>query len=173
MGCASSATFDASVPILAARFMPLLFLAACEGEAILQPLVFNHRTHVRSNVDCLACHEGVLDPRAEPMPAARVCVECHRTDNPPKNVLERLGADGEPLLWQTTLRLPDHVFFTHVRHVDVAGLDCVACHLEIAVRKRPPSHVRTFPMSRCLACHESAEQPSARAATTDCARCHR
>ena len=167
--------------IVAALVMALVFGIALVFRArppdAVQPIAFNHRVHVRAQVDCLQCHEGLLDRAAEPLPTVAVCVGCH--GDPPgrnreKTKLARFAATGARLEWQPLYRVPDHVFFSHARHVDTAGLECTACHADMPNRSTPPKYRRTMSMSHCIGCHErNSARPAARRATLDCSACHR
>ena len=107
------------------------------------------------------------------MPAVGMCLECHKADKVPKPALLALDAE-KPLAWDPALRLPDHVFFSHARHVDVAGLECLECHEDMPTSARPPETRRVIAMNDCIGCHEhKTDKPAAQAATIDCARCHR
>jgi hypothetical protein len=156
----------------------LAALAGCDGSAaVIQPINFSHRAHVDGKVDCLQCHEGVLDAEAEPLPSLSVCLACHKdaeADTPAKQELARFAATEEPLVWRPALSVGDTVFFSHPRHVDVAEMKCIDCHADMLERTTPPPKRRTMTMDECIDCHRSAEdRPSALGATFDCARCHR
>ena len=143
----------------------------------IQPFPFNHRVHVAAKLECVGCHAGVLDPGEDLFPPLRACKGCHRGDpgaNVPKQRLARLIAAGAPLEWRPLFSLPDHVFFSHARHVEVAGLDCLECHREMASLEAPPRAERTLAMDACISCHRRQRQSeAARRATDDCAACHR
>lgn len=143
----------------------------------VQPFEFNHKIHIAADVDCLQCHEGLLDSSASPLPTLETCMGCH-TDPPGKNrrlrQLAALGRRGRALHWDPLLRLPDHVFFSHGRHVEVANIQCRSCHSDMPQRTEPPRYRRIVTMHDCIACHQRhANRPSARRATLDCAACHR
>lgn len=157
---------------------PIAMVAACgAGEPVVQPLPFDHAAHVKGKVDCLQCHEGVLDPAASRLPALETCTTCHTEEpagNTKKEELRRLGEAGEPLVWDPALRLADDVVFSHARHVDVAGFECAECHADMPERTEPPAERRTVSMDACIACHEEhQDRPRAQRAIYDCAACHR
>jgi hypothetical protein len=142
-----------------------------------QPFPFNHAAHVNAKVDCLSCHEGVLDPEEARLPALRSCLSCHKEPPGQNSGLQRLAelsASNRPLHWRSLLTLPDHVHFSHPRHVEAGGLECVECHGDMPARTRPPEAHRTMPMDRCTACHAAhPEKPGAVRARRDCITCHR
>lgn len=49
------------------------------GYAPAQPIAFSHRLHSKDlGIDCLYCHSGAGTARIAGMPAANVCMNCHR-----------------------------------------------------------------------------------------------
>ncbi len=144
----------------------------------IQPFPFNHRVHVAAKVECLACHAGVVDADEDRVPKLAKCLSCHpegSDDKPDKRLLRTLAASGKPVVWTPLTRVPDHVFFSHARHVDVAGLECLDCHDDIPNVTSPPLFLTSMSMDRCIACHEKhADNPAAlRATRVNCADCHR
>ena len=146
------------------------------GERVIQPLEFNHAVHIAGKVDCLQCHPGVLDPDEPALPPIGTCLKCHNEapgDHPVKQKLAALAAANATLAWDPALRIPDHVFFSHSRHVEVANLECLSCHEDMPHRTAPPDRRRTIAMAKCIGCHFIKESPAAQRATLDCASCHR
>jgi hypothetical protein len=142
------------------------------------PLRFNHSAHVQAKIDCTTCHLGVMDPAEDRLPNISVCTGCHKDPagaNPVKQELARLAASGAELHWpRTTIKQPDHVFFSHPRHVDVAKLDCKECHAEMLAATEPPRHGGPMSMYRCEGCHaKHPESVGATRAKIDCLECHR
>ena len=83
-------------------------------------------------------------------------------------------ARGEPIPWRRLYRVPSHVFFSHRRHVAMAGIVCAECHGPMEEQTRPPDRALVaHDMDDCMECHErtkaSTSRPSARAlARTHC-----
>lgn len=133
-----------------------------------QPIAFAHSLHAgRLGLDCTFCHEFAnRSPRAG-VPAVEKCLSCHRsiaTDREQIKVLQGYAERGEPIAWNRVHQLPEHVYFTHKRHIK-AGLDCAACHggvREMTLMRQ----VRPLTMGWCVTCHR------ANGASTDCATCH-
>lgn len=136
-----------------------------------QPIDFSHRVHVEDvGLDCTTCHEFFETETYSGLPTADTCAFCHveaQGESPEEQRLVALLADGEPLQWQRLFRQPAHVFYSHRRHVTVAGLDCETCHGDFASTEAPPSRVERLAMEDCVACHERE------GAGTDCTACHR
>ncbi len=61
-----------------------------------------------------------------------------------------------PINWVRIHNLPDHVYFNHAQHVNVAGLECQTCHgpveqMEVVSQYAPLS------MGWCVNCHRKTE----------------
>ena len=137
-----------------------------------QPIAFNHRLHTQElELECTACHEFYEEEAFSGLPTADTCSFCHSEDSlgesPEDAKLVKLLATGEPLEWQPLFRQPSHVFYSHRRHVVVAGIECEVCHGDIAMAEVPPTRVETLTMEACLDCHNEHQ------AETDCTGCHR
>ncbi len=173
MACAGTATTRRLIVAAA------LTVAGCgSGEEVTQPFPFNHAAHIEAEVECLQCHEGVLDAAEHRLPTLEACMSCHDepppADKPDLVRLAEIAKAGDSLDWDPALRLADHVFFPHLRHVDIAELECTECHGDMPGRTVPPPRRRTVTMDECIDCHaDNSERPSARRAVTDCASCHR
>ena len=138
---------------------------------------FNHAAHLRAKIDCTSCHLGVMDPAEARLPLLETCTGCHKDApgaNPGKQALARLAAEGSEPRWPVpSVRQPDHVFFSHPRHVDVAKLECTACHGEVVNATEPP-RTRRMSMYACEGCHaRHPESAGATRARIDCLECHR
>lgn len=134
--------------------------------SVSQPFAFNHAKH--GPLTCAGCHAGVLTNQRAGLPGADVCTNCHATA--PASVetsqWERLVAGGP--FWKKVTRVPEHVMFSHRRHVVSAALQCESCHADIGQRTTPPSRAPVWlDMNTCLACHRAER------ASEDCAGCHR
>jgi hypothetical protein len=134
----------------------------------VQPIAFAHSIHAgRLGLDCAFCHAfASRSPRAG-VPPVEKCLSCHRTiatDREEIKVLLGYSERGESIAWNRVHQLPDHVYFSHKRHIK-AGLDCAACHggvREMTLMRQ----IRPLTMGWCVTCHR------ANGASTDCATCH-
>ncbi len=82
--------------------------------------------------------------------------------------MTELISAGDPLRFTKLFTLPDHVFYTHRRHVGLGELECANCHGEIADTERPPPRALVqVTMDFCMDCHREQGQ------TLDCTACHR
>ncbi len=165
-----------------ALLAPVLFavVSACEAPPVRQPIAFNHEIHVgKRGIPCTDCHVGARTGARATLPPITRCLLCHMKPqgdgpNEREQVVREIALAGHTLEWDQALRLPDHVYFSHVRHVVVARLDCLDCHADMPHRTSPPPERRVVSRSEGIACHEEfADRPAARRATVDCAACHR
>lgn len=142
------------------------------GENVSQPIQFNHRKHVRdAGLACATCHEYYETSAHSGLPGLATCLGCHdgtTTGTAEEKKLVELGKTEPTPPFRKLFRLPDHVYYSHRRHVVVAGLECEDCHGGIAETTAPPPRplVRVT-MATCVACH------AAKGVQTDCTHCHR
>jgi hypothetical protein len=148
-----------------------------------QPIRFSHRIHAGINrIGCLVCHSYAERGPVAGIPSMARCQGCHKfvrqdPENPAitaeiKALEDRLDEE-KPVEWIRVHRLPDHVFFTHQRHVH-NGVACSECHGEVE-RMETDRQVAPLTMGWCLECHrrKQAEAPLERAHLTDCVTCHK
>jgi len=138
------------------------------GYAPKQPIPFSHKLHAGDNqIPCQYCHVGVDKSKHAVVPAMNICMNCHQVvklDSPYIQKLRDMYANGQPLEWIKVHDLPDHVRFTHERHI-AAGLDCTQCHGDVGSMERV-SQVKTLQMGFCIDCHREKNAP------THCESCH-
>jgi hypothetical protein len=169
---------------VAGSFLLLLWsgASACvqREPEVKQPIEFNHAIHVvKKKVPCTDCHVGADENVHATLPTIQRCLLCHmkpqgKQPNPREQMVRRIAATGRPVEWIQLFRLPDHVFFSHARHVGVAGLRCTTCHADMPKRTRPPQERRSISMSACIECHEHRASPTnPNGAILDCSECHR
>ena len=152
---------------LAAISMATLW-AQGEGQPVLQPIAFSHKTHTSLGVKCMDCHE-IRPPGFEAsIPQESFCMGCHsvvKTDSPEIKRLAEFHANKKPVPWVRVYQVPDFVWFSHEVHVQRAHLDCEECHgpvreREVIAKEKPTT------MNSCIACHEMKKAP------TRCDLCH-
>lgn len=154
--------------------LALIAVAVATGRILLlprppvsQPITFNHARHAA--LACVVCHQGSESGAQAGIPSLDLCQKCHATA--PSGIGAAVWKEPAPpdaIRWVQLTRVPDHVMFSHRRHVALAGLDCTSCHGELATRTVP---LGTAPirldMAACLSCHRRES------ASEDCAECHR
>jgi len=162
----------------------LLLLGACRPPpAPEQPIKFSHKVHAGENhIGCTACHAYAERGPVAGIPSMARCQGCHKfvkedKERPAitaeiKALLQKLE-EGTAIEWTRVHRVPDHVFFTHERHV-LGGVRCQECHGEVQ-EMEVVRQVSPLTMGWCLGCHRSkqAERPAERAKLTDCWTCHK
>ncbi len=147
-------------------------LAARRGPAVDQPIAFNHLKHTSElGLDCEVCHAHVTTGAHAGLPEEGTCGICHRvpqgTSQEAARVTELLDS-GAPIRFNKLFRMPDHVFYTHRRHVGIGELPCTECHGDIAETTRPPRRpLMEVTMDSCMDCHRETGQ------TLNCNACHR
>jgi hypothetical protein len=158
----------AGIPTL--LFVLIVFAGCDRGAAVIQPVGFNHQAHTDSGLDCTFCHESVENAAYAGVPTTDLCVGCHEgglTESEEEQKVLAYAERGEPVPWRRIYQVPDHVYFSHRRHVAVAEIECVECHGRVPDLTVPASRpLVEQTMDWCLQCHE------ARGASTDCIHCH-
>lgn len=137
-----------------------------------QPIAYNHRLHTQDlSISCVTCHRGVETAERAGRPSLARCVECHEsaiTDNPEEHKIQQYAAAGQEIPWRRLTRLPDHVYFSHRRHVVAGKIECGTCHGPMELEAAPPPRaLRPIRMSTCMQCHERS------GVSNDCNTCHR
>jgi len=144
-----------------------LWVLVLPVRAVTQPLAFNHAKHTA--VACAICHSGAEASARATFPSGATCAKCHAT--PPRSISEgdwNAIQRSDPARWRPVTHLPDHVTFSHRRHVSLGGLACESCHADIGQRTAPPLRAPIrLTMDACLGCHQRE------GASADCAACHR
>jgi hypothetical protein len=148
-----------------------------------QPIAFSHRVHAGdARIGCMACHAYAAHGPVAGVPSMARCRGCHKfVKEDPKDqkmtaeikVLLDLLQKNQVIEWVRVHRVPDHVYFTHQRHV-AAGLRCQECHGEVE-KMELVRQVAPLSMGWCVECHRKklAEAPRGRAHLTDCLTCHK
>ena len=139
---------------------------------VSQPIQFNHQKHVKDvGLECSVCHAYFSTGDHSGLPSLAVCQQCHAdalTKSSEEQKLLKLIASNPQARFQKLFRMPDHVRYSHRRHVVSGGLTCNTCHGAIAETTAPPSSpLVRITMNTCLGCH------SDRGVKTDCTHCHR
>ena len=148
-------------------------LLACgcgNASAVESPLPhFSHKAHVLdSEIGCGVCHPNARHAPVAGLASEQTCMGCHKfvkKESPDVIALAKSVEEGKPIEWPRIHRLPDHVYFTHERHL-AAGVDCASCHG--AMKERVLAVVnQPLTMGFCMDCHRERNAP------TDCLACHK
>ena len=149
-------------------FIGLVVLQPLFREEIQQPIQFNHQAH--QDLECSGCHEFVETEFFAGLPPIDTCMLCHETaltESQEEEKIRTLASEGNPIEWQPLFRQPAHVFYSHRRHVGIAGLECQQCHGDIGESTQPPVWVQNLTMDACISCHEQNQLEAG------CVDCHR
>jgi hypothetical protein len=171
-----------------------------QGYEPVQPMAYSHRLHAGElQIQCQYCHFGADKCRHAGIPAASVCMNCHKfvtaplgavraedelaekEKRPPRPVVSaelRKLYDavngGEPIAWNRIHSLPDFVYFDHRAHVN-AGVACQQCHGPVETMERV-RQVSDLSMGWCVNCHREANRTGVGGrhvnASTNCSTCH-
>ncbi len=158
------------------------------GKATAQPIPFRHDLHAGTlGIDCRYCHTAVERSASAGMPSAHTCMTCHSQIWKAATLLEPLRTSvalGQPIVWNSVHRLPDHARFHHGVHT-ANSIACSTCHGEVETMAQTVK-TRTLSMGWCLECHRShhklqvepvGTKTQSHLATapllTNCSTCHR
>jgi hypothetical protein len=161
-----------------------------QGYQPVQPINFSHKIHAGDNqIQCLYCHSGADKSQTAGIAAASTCMNCHTKilkDSPEIQKITTALAQNKPIEWVKVNDLPDHVSFTHSRHV-TAGVKCQTCHGPVETEDRV-SQADVLSMGMCVTCHRTHREvtldangrpivtkeatPKRLMASTDCSVCH-
>ncbi len=131
-----------------------------------QPIAFPHAKH--QTVGCAVCHSGAATAARAGIPDVATCAKCHATPPAGTNGAWDAAVSRKTIGWVQLTHVPDHVLFSHRRHVTIARLDCVSCHGEMRERLTPPPSAQVrHTMATCVSCHQHE------GAAEDCLACHR
>jgi hypothetical protein len=140
---------------------------------IVQPILYNHNLHVEEEgLECIDCHETVEDHSFATIPRIEICQDCHEgeaiSESPEEAKLLAHVEREEEIQWNRIYEVPDHVYFSHRRHVSLGELDCIVCHGDVADQVVPAVAPETaLSMHWCMDCHKENK------VSNDCLACHR
>ena len=171
-----------------------------QGFEPVQPIAFSHRLHSGElNIQCLYCHSGAEKSRHAGIPAANVCLNCHKYITAPRSLVRaeeelakkqnrkpkpvtstELGKmyyavnHNKPIEWTRIHQVPAFVYFDHRPHVR-AGLECQKCHGPVETMERV-RQVEPLTMGQCVNCHRGRDGTLIAGnpvkANSDCSACH-
>jgi mono/diheme cytochrome c family protein len=141
-----------------------------QGYAPTQPIAFSHKLHAGDKqIACEYCHTSVRKAKHANIPSASICMNCHikikteseqiaqiyeAIDYDPKAKI--FGKNIKPIQWVRVHNLPDHVYFNHSQHVELAGIECEECHGPIKEMSKVYQY-SPLTMGWCIDCHRKTE----------------
>ncbi len=161
-------------------FIPVaLFLVVIAGwilipsqEIIVQPIQYSHKKHIeQAELECVDCHIYVETNGRATIPNIEICANCHSdepiTDSPEEVKLLKYISQNERIPWVQIYKVPNHVYFSHRRHVKIGGLECKICHGNVPELDKPaPYQLVKISMNNCIDCHRKND------VARDCIGCH-
>ena len=148
----------------------ILLISFGIGSDTKQPIFFNHKKHLAQGIECDSCHRYFKTQTFSGLPTTSVCIECHKdpiTESKEEEKIRKYHEKNEEIPWRRLYGQPDHVFFSHRRHVVLGKMECKNCHGDIAQSESPPSRPWVnMSMSWCMGCHARKK------VTNDCLTCH-
>ena len=142
------------------------WIEALPPAAATQPIAFPHARH--QTLDCTVCHRGAATAARAGLPEITLCARCHATAPAGTAAVWDGAVAARSISWVQIEHLPDHVLFSHRRHVTLGKIECATCHGPMAERTTPPSTALvSFSMDFCLDCHQQKK------VSTACVDCHR
>jgi hypothetical protein len=139
----------------------------------VQPIQYNHKIHIEeAGAECVDCHIYVEEMSSASIPTLEICQDCHG-DEPISESAEELKLlkyieEKREIPWERIYKVPEHVYFSHRRHVVLGELECSNCHgnvAELSVSVDEPFLPVT--MDNCIDCHKQHK------VSNDCLTCHR
>jgi mono/diheme cytochrome c family protein len=162
----------------------LMQVGVDQDYAPIQPIHYSHRIHAGSNgIDCKYCHSSARVSKHSGIPSLNVCMNCHKNiaevsdttatsehskafyDGEIQKLYKAVGWDPstqkytgktEPVKWVRIHNLPDHVYFNHSQHVNVAGIECQTCHGPVQTYEIQKQFA-PLTMGWCIDCHRKTE----------------
>lgn len=134
-----------------------------------QPIAFSHRLHGgRLKLDCQFCHFYASRSSSAGVPSVRHCMRCHdqvESKSPEVQKLREQWEKRESISWTRIYDLPDHVVFSHQKHVQ-AEVACAHCHGKVENMETVVRLQDEFTMGWCIQCHRE------KSASLECLSCH-
>jgi hypothetical protein len=166
-----------AVVMLLLLLLSVSLVSCTDARPAGQPVLFSHRQHVAKKLSCTFCHSGAEKYGLASIPGVEFCMSCHsvvKADSTEVLKVKKYLDRKEEIPWRRVYRLPKEagVFFNHRRHA-AAGIQCAACHGDVAARDELRPEVN-LTMAFCVKCHRASGarfQPARLA--DDCATCHR
>lgn len=148
------------------------FYSQFRSPLVFQPIKFNHKKHaIENEIECTFCHKGAKSEKLAYFPSINTCIECHEeplTESKEEKKIREYYKNKQKIPWQKILRMPEHVYFSHYTHTNLAKIECVQCHGNMFKRTVPPDKpLKRMRMKDCINCHKKNR------VTTDCNACHK
>ncbi len=153
--------------------LTLAYFSWTSARSATQPIAYSHKVHIETaGLKCEECHIYAKTGASASIPSTEICKNCHSevplSESPEEKKLLDYIARGEEVPWVRIYSVPDHVFFSHRRHVTKAELECATCHGPVETLTKPVSSMfLPVTMNNCMTCHREKK------VSNDCLDCHR
>lgn len=135
---------------------------------------FPHVKHgEEAGLECVNCHRDAQTGDKAGMPSNKQCQLCHKDLDAEKPEARRSTAffENGVLKGKHVTAITDDVKFSHKIHAGDHGIECSACHGDVANSTAVSTSMRVT-MKACTACHaRSTDKPAAWA--NECDVCHK
>ena len=150
----------------------VFWTAFVHNNYVSQPIPFNHKLHIQDvGLECSDCHKYTERLSRAGIPNLAECGDCHSEQNgetQAEAAVVRHVQEEVPIPWRHVNHLPNHIYFSHLRHVKIGRMECSRCHGPMEDLERPQRKPYvSLSMSWCMDCHEK------QGITNDCLFCHR
>jgi len=147
-------------------------LSGSDFPELSQPLPYSHKTHVEElEIACEDCHANTRTHERALIPNIDTCSVCHvdtEAEDPGSRAVAEYVEREQRIPWRQVHGIPDYAYFSHRRHVALAGIDCPTCHGPVREMESPFAQpFLRMDMDWCVSCHEE------RSVSNDCYNCHR
>ncbi|OGU74060.1 MAG: hypothetical protein A2V93_07415 [Ignavibacteria bacterium RBG_16_34_14] len=160
------------IPIIAIVFIFALWVLFAGQSPIIQPISYNHKVHIEeAGLECIDCHKYAESMTRASIPNIDLCEDCHGDEpiskSPEEKKLIEFIEQKQNIPWKQIYSVPDHVYFSHRRHVVIGELNCSNCHGNVSELTAPAQYPFLIPsMGNCIDCHKQLK------ITNDCLACH-
>ncbi len=135
----------------------------------VQPIPYSHKVHLAlPGLVCQGCHVNPEPGTLMTYPATSSCMGCHAKDVKTKPTIQKLASyaqSQQPVPWVRIYAVLPGVNWTHRKHI-AAGIQCEACHGQVAQIETMSEVTSVTTMGVCLNCHAAHKAP------TVCQTCH-
>ena len=153
-------------------FLAIVLVSFSTQVEVTQPIAYNHNIHIeQEGLECADCHVNAKEKKIATIPTLEICLDCHDveplSDSPEEAKLGQYIETEEEIPWEQVNAVPDHVYFSHRRHVSIGELECSNCHGDITAQTIPATAPFVpITMEWCMDCHKE------HGVTNDCLACH-
>src|SRR5207302_8504590 len=89
-----------------------------------QPIPYSHKQHLALGLQCKDCHTMPDPGESMGIPAAAMCMGCHRSIQKESAALKELApyaGQKKPIPWVRVYQSPSHVTFSHKDHLEAGA----------------------------------------------------